>query len=208
MISRIRSAFLLVYSNPDIPSPIRRGSAVWRELMCTTFPPPPPAAMDVKVSGGETDPSGKPLSIRDTVVAKTTKDPVCAGCHNKVNPAGFSFGHYDALGQWQDKETGSTPAGVPYTAAIDATGELVGSDVPGPVDGAVQFSAKLAASRQVKDCLASRYWRAVFARDVTTQEATSLKYVQDQLASSGSFRDALLAIVDSPAFQYMRKGTP
>jgi Protein of unknown function (DUF1592)/Protein of unknown function (DUF1588)/Protein of unknown function (DUF1595) len=203
-----RAAFLLVYANPDIPSPIRRGSAVWREFMCTTFPPPPPAAMDVKVSGGETDSAGHPLSIRDTVVAKTTLDPICSSCHNKVNPAGFPFGHYDALGQWQDKENGVSPAGVAYSAPIDASGELVGSDVAGPVDGAVQFSAKLAASRQVKDCLASRYWRAAFARDTATQEVTSLKYVQDRLASSGSFKDALLALVDSPAFQYMRKGTP
>src|SRR5207244_1895914 len=81
-----RAAFLLVYSNPDIPSPIRRGSAVLREFMCVNFPPPPPAAMDVKITGGGTDPNGKPLSIRDTVNTKTMNDPVCASCHTKVNP--------------------------------------------------------------------------------------------------------------------------
>jgi hypothetical protein len=203
-----RAAFLLVYANPDIPSPIRRGSAVWREFMCTTFPPPPPAAMDVMIKGGETDPSGKPLSIRQTVTAKTMLDPVCMSCHQKVNPTGFAFGHYDALGQWQDKEKGVSPAGVTYTADIDTTGDLMGSDVAGPLDGAVALSAKLATSRQVKDCLASRTWRAAFARDVGDEEATSLKYVQDRLAASGSLRDALVGLIDSPAFQYMRKGTP
>ncbi len=203
-----RAAFLLVYANPDIPSPIRRGSAVWREFMCTTFPPPPPAAMDVMIKGGETDPSGKPLSIRQTVDAKTMLDPVCASCHQKLNPTGFAFGHYDALGQWQDKEKGVSPAGVTYTADIDTAGDLLGSDVAGALDGAVALSAKLAASRQVKDCIASRTWRAAFARDVGAQEATSLKYVQDRLAASGSLRDALVGLIDSPAFQYMRKGTP
>jgi hypothetical protein len=164
--------------------------------------------MDVKISGGEADPSGKPLSIRDTVNAKTLQDPVCAGCHSRVNPAGFVFGHYDALGQWQDVEQGVSPAGVAYTAPIDATGDLLNTDVAGQVDGSVAFSAKLAQSRKVKDCLATRYWRAAFERDPADQETTSLKYVQERLASSGSFKDALLGVIDSPAFQFMRKGAP
>jgi hypothetical protein len=203
-----RAAFLLVYANPDIPSPIRRGAAIWREFMCTTFPPPPPAAMDVKIQGGGTDASGKPLSIRDNVDARTLGAPECAGCHSKINPAGFALGHFDALGQWQDVERGTAPGGAPYSATIDDTGELVGSDVPGVVGGAVQFSAKLASSRQVKDCVASRVWRSAFGRDVAPQESSSLRYVQDRLASSGTLREAMLAVVESPAFQFMRKAAP
>jgi len=162
----------------------------------------------VKIQGGTTDASGNPLSIRDTVTLRTTQDMQCAGCHNIINPAGFALGHFDALGQWQDVEKGKTPAGKSYTANIDAHGALAGSDIPGEVDGAVAFSQSLGASRQLKDCVASRFWRGAFGRDVSAEEMSSLKYVQEKLASSGSMRDALTAIVESPSFQFMRKGAP
>jgi hypothetical protein len=203
-----RAGFLIVYSNPDIPSPIRRGSAILREFMCMTFPPPPPAAMDVKITGGETDASGKPLSIRDTVIARTMAAPECISCHKMVNPAGFALGHFDALGQWQDVEKGTSPTGTAYTATIDTTGQLTTNDGPVAVDGANQLSEKLATMKPVTDCVGSRFWRGMFGRDATTEESTSLRYVQDQVAATGTMREALLAIVASPAFQYMRKAAP
>lgn len=202
-----RGAFLLVYSNPDIPSPIRRGSAIWRELLCATFPPPPPEAMDVKVVGGTTGAGGKPLSIREIVETKTMSAQ-CSGCHARINPAGHPFGHFDALGQWTDKENGVTPDGKTYTAEIDATGQLTGSDVPGTLDGAVAFSEALGKSAKVRECVARRYFNSAFGREATAEESTSLTYAEGRITETGSMREAVLAIVQSPAFQYLRKEVP
>jgi hypothetical protein len=203
-----RAAFLMIYSAPDIPSPIRRGSAVWREFMCFTFPPPPPDAMDVKITGGAQDASGMHLTIRQTVDLRTNVSSNCTGCHSIVNPAGFPFSHYDAYGQWQDVEVGTAPDGTKYSLPIDASGELKNSDVPGPVDGAVALSQKLAQSRTVKDCVASRWWEEAFGRPPVEPEKTSIAYVRDQLAATGNLPEALVAIVASPAFQYLRKEAP
>jgi hypothetical protein len=203
-----RAAFLMVYSNPDIPSPIRRGSAILRELMCNTFPPPPPAAADVKIQGGATDASGRALSIRETVTARTMAEPQCIACHTKINPAGFALGHFDALGQWQDSEKGTSAAGTAYTAPIDATGLLTLAEGATPVDGAIQLSEKLASSKTVTDCMGSRIWRGTFGRDAEAEESTSLRYVQDRIATTGTLREGMLAIVASAAFQYMRKAAP
>lgn len=200
-----RAAFLFVYATPEIPSPIRLGAAVWRDFLCYTFPPPPPEAMDVHIIPGEQ--GGRIFSIRQAVEAKTSGRN-CVGCHSKMNPAGFTFGHYDALGQWQDEERGVTPMGANYTAPIDSTGELVGSDVPGALPDALALSAKLATSRNVKDCFATRTWGAAFGRLPQVGEESSVRYVQGKLAATGSLKDAIRAVVDSPGFRYLRKGTP
>lgn len=200
-----RAAFLFVYATPEIPSPIRLGAAIWRDFLCYTFPPPPPEAMDVRIVPGEQ--GGRVLSIRQAVEAKTSGGN-CVGCHAKMNPAGFTFGHYDALGQWQDEERGVTPTGANYTASIDSTGELVGSDVTGVVPDALALSAKLASSRQVKSCFATRTWGAAFGRPPQAGEESSVRYVQDKLAATGSIKDAIRAVVDSPGFRHLRKGTP
>lgn len=56
--------------------------------------------------------------------------------------------------------------------------------------------------------MASRFWRGTFGRNASPEETTSLHYVQDRMAKSGTLREALLALVASPAFQYMRKAVP
>jgi hypothetical protein len=201
-----RAAFLLVFSNADIASPIRRGAVVFRQFMCTPFPPPPPTANDVQISGG-VDPTGRPLSIRE-VVTTTTMTAECRSCHERLNPAGFPFARYDALGQWQNAERVVGSDGTKYDVAIDATGELLGSDVAGSVDGAVQLSEKLAQSRRVKDCLTMTAWQRAMGRAVMGEEVSSVDYVKERLATTGRIRDALAAMVETPAFRYVRKAVP
>ena len=164
--------------------------------------------MDVKIQGGTTDASGKPLSIRDTVTARTMVEAQCIACHKSINPAGFALGHFDALGQWQDLEKGKSPSGTAYSAPIDATGELSIAEGSVPINGAIELAEKLSTSRTVSDCMASRFWRGTFGRNASPEETTSLHYVQDRMAKSGTLREALLALVASPAFQYMRKAVP
>ena len=197
-----RASFLMVYANPDIPSPIRRGVALWRQVLCYDFPPPPPNASDVKITPDT--PEGGVVSIRDAVMAATGEEP-CSGCHNTINPAGFPFGHYDALGGWQDLESGTTLDGAPYSLEIDATGELIGSDIEGPIDGALELSARLAESRQVKACFARRIWRAALGRTAADREAGSLAFVEDRLATTDSLQEAVIALVESPGFLYVRR---
>ena len=41
--------------------------------------------------------------------------PACAGCHVRMDPLGFSFENYDAIGSWRTNE-GKFP--------VDASGKL------------------------------------------------------------------------------------
>src|SRR5205085_7798332 len=65
----------------------------------------------------------KPLSVRE-MLETHRKNPVCASCHARMDPLGFSLENFDAVGQWR-----TTDAGAP----IDASGVLLdGTKVVGP----------------------------------------------------------------------------
>jgi len=97
--------------------PIHRG--VWlSETIFGKTPPPPPA--NVPAIDPPTPQSPK-LSLRDKLEAHS-KNPTCASCHAKIDPLGFAWDNYDAIGQWRDVE--KVPAGLGADPTIDPSGEL------------------------------------------------------------------------------------
>jgi hypothetical protein len=109
------AAVLTVSANGVETSPVTRG--VWVTENFLGFPPPPPPdvvpAIDPDVSGATT--------IRDRL-AKHRADAVCAECHRKIDPLGFSLEAYDAVGRWRKKYPAANKKTKP--AEIDTTGEF------------------------------------------------------------------------------------
>ena len=67
--------------------------------------------------------SAKPTSVRE-MLEQHRANPVCASCHARMDPLGFSLENFDALGQWRTTD-GESP--------INATGVLLdGTKVDGP----------------------------------------------------------------------------
>jgi hypothetical protein len=80
-------------------------------------PPPPanvPAIKTVEASQPKT-------SLRDKLAAHRA-DPTCASCHVKIDPLGFAFENYDAIGRWRTVEKVVDGAGA--NPRVDASGEL------------------------------------------------------------------------------------
>jgi cytochrome c553 len=97
--------------------PIHRG--VWlSETIFGKTPPPPPA--NVPAIEPPTPQSPK-LSLRDKLEAHS-QNPNCASCHAKIDPLGFVWDNYDAIGLWRDVE--KVPAGLGADPTIDPSGEL------------------------------------------------------------------------------------
>lgn len=174
------------YATTRESSIVKRGKFVWQRLLCATFEPPadgvpalPPAA------------SGE--STRERWEQHVT-DPACAGCHRLLDPPGFAFEHYDAIGRWRTQVGG---------VAVDAAGELVGTDVDGAFDGAVALAARLASSTVVQDCYLDHWLSFAFGRELDEQEACTDEQVRTRFAD-GEVREALLAIVTSDAFRHRR----
>ena len=189
-----RSAFLTVLSTKTVTAPIRRGVWVVEEMLCSELGDPPANANDVVVEGGVVD--GELRTVRQDVIARTTSGE-CASCHSIINPVGFTFENYDAIGQWQSEEATS---GLP----VDASGAIQTSgDVDGPVLGAVELSNKLASSARVRECFAERWYKTAIGKDLGDLDTCSLGDIQSSFVQGGSMKDLVLTIIASDAFRYI-----
>lgn len=178
--------FLAGHANPNQSSPISRGMFVRERLLCQPLPPPPPS---VDVAPPVADPS---LPTRQRF-ARHANDPSCAGCHEQIDPLGFAFEHYDAVGRFRAKE-GALP--------VDATAYIVGtSDADGAVKGALELSSRLAASYDVKRCVAKRWFRFIMGRKESDEEPSFEEAYTRFQKSDFNLRELLVGIVSSSAFR-------
>ena len=106
------ASILTLTSNPNRTSPVKRGKWVLENLLGTPPPPPPP---DVPELADQKQLTG---TLRQKM-EQHRENPVCASCHARMDPIGFSFENFDAIGAWRDKDG---------TAAIDPSGELVSGE--------------------------------------------------------------------------------
>jgi hypothetical protein len=112
------ASVLTVSSYATRTSPVLRGKWIL-ENMLDAPPPDPPAGVprldEAKV--------GAEAPLRQQLEAHRTQ-PMCAACHQKMDPLGFSLENYDAIGSWRDADgkwpidaTGTLPDGRSFTGA-------------------------------------------------------------------------------------------
>jgi mono/diheme cytochrome c family protein len=97
-----QGSILTVTSYPTRTSPVLRGKFVLDNLLAAPPPPPPP---DVPALVAETVAEEQKLSLRDALAAHRA-DPQCASCHAQMDPIGFAFEQFDAVGRWRETEGG------------------------------------------------------------------------------------------------------
>ena len=118
-----QGSILTVTSLATRTSPVVRGKWVLDNLLGTPPPPPPPDVPELE----EQAESGGATSLRARLEAHRA-NPVCSGCHSRMDPLGFALENFDAVGQWRDADAGGAPidtAGVlPDGAAFDGLPEL------------------------------------------------------------------------------------
>lgn len=97
--------------------PVHRG--VWlSEVLLNKTPPPPPANVDPIEP---VPPEGEKITVRQRLEVHAT-DANCASCHAKIDPLGFAWEHYDAIGQWREREL--VPTGKGQDPLVEAASEM------------------------------------------------------------------------------------
>jgi hypothetical protein len=125
--------------------PIHRGLFVLRDLLCRHIPEPPPGASTTPPPA--TAPT--PKTTREEV-SLLTEQIDCSSCHSQINPPGFAFEGFDAIGRARSEEDG-TPVDTSGTIALD--GAEVGFRDAG------ELVQALARSPEARACYA-RKWLA------------------------------------------------
>lgn len=102
------ASVLTLTSDPNRTSPVKRGKYVLDNILGIPPPPPPPNVPELEEAG----------EIKGTVreqMAKHSTNAVCASCHKKMDPIGFAFENFDAIGRYRTEDNG---------APVDAGGQL------------------------------------------------------------------------------------
>jgi len=113
------ASVLAVTSNPTRTSPVKRGRFVLDQILGTPPPPPPPNVPELE------DKRMLKGSLRQRM-EQHRANPSCANCHARMDPIGFAFENFNAIGAFRDKDG---------DAAIDPSGVLPdGGSFKGPAD--------------------------------------------------------------------------
>lgn len=185
-----QAGFLAVQAHPDQTSPVLRGKFVRTKLMCQP-PPPPPADADI------TPPEvGEGATARERFSAHFAAGTSCAQCHALMDPIGFAFEHFDAVGAFRLQENGQD---------IDVSGAIIGGteSLAGNFSGVRELGAKLAQSSVVQNCVATQWFRYAAGRNEAPGDECSLATLQSQFADSGGdLVELVVAMTQTDAFMY------
>lgn len=186
-----KAAVLSVTSYTTRTSPTIRGKWLLENILGAPVPPPPPNVPALEASNQ----GNKPLSVRE-MLESHRKNPVCASCHARMDPLGFSLENFDAIGQWRTADAG---------APIDASGVLLdGTKVQGP---AALRQALLAQKEQFVKTVTAKLATYALGRDIEYSDAPAIRgIVRRAAADDYRWSSVILGIVESPMFQVRVSG--
>jgi len=165
--------FLTAYAAFDRSSPILRGAFLQKEILCTDIPPPPADAVNTPLPS---DPSL--VTNRDRVDAMTA-GASCVSCHHTlVNPSGFPFESFDAIGAVQSTDNSQ---GVP----VDTTASVPMDNAAIPVTGAADLMTAVANSAQAQRCYAEKWAQFAYQRDPNSVDACIVNDMATRLTQGG-----------------------
>jgi hypothetical protein len=184
-----KASVLAVTSYTTRTSPTVRGKWLLENILAAPMPPPPPNVPPLEAS----DKTGKPLSVRAMLEAHRA-NPVCASCHARMDPLGFSLENFDAIGQWRTTDAGS---------AINASGVLLdGTKVDGPA--ALQH-ALVAQKEQFVRAVTEKLLTYALGRGLEHYDAPAVRgIVRGAAADDYRWSSLIQGIVKSAPFQMRR----
>jgi hypothetical protein len=163
---------------------------VARRVAC--IPLDSPASFNLEVG----PPAPDPMKTTRERFAEHVVDPICAGCHDIIDPFGFSFEHYDGMGGYRAEENGQE---VDSTVVVS-----MDADYDGAYADSNALAAVLAKSDTVCECFARLMFRAAAATGDDAATPGEAEFVQFwhalPAAAQGNIVETLIAYVKSPNF--------
>jgi hypothetical protein len=184
------ASILTITSNPTRTSPVKRGKWILENLLNAPPPPPPPDAGELSEKKSVVESA----SLRQRM-EEHRKNPNCAVCHERMDPIGFAFENYDAIGKWRAKDgkfdidpAGVLPDGKSFKSPRELKTILKGRE------------------REFCRCLSDRMLTYALGRGLEFYDKCAVDQIADNMKKNDyRFSSLVISIVNSEPFQ-MRRG--
>jgi hypothetical protein len=181
-----------VTSNPTRTSPVKRGLFILDNILGMPPPPPPPDIPQLEES--EKGVKGHEPTLRETLEIHRGK-PLCASCHDRMDPLGLALENFNAMGSWRAKERGQ---------AIDPAGKLITGKTFGD---AKQLKAILKSDyrTQFYRCFTEKLLTYALGRGPEYYDVETVDRIVDRLErEQGRFSAVMMGVIESAPFQKRR----
>jgi hypothetical protein len=183
-----QGSFLAVKADAGESLPPRRGDAVLHRALCIDLEVPPNIVVPAVAEPNPMQTTRERFDVHG-------KDACATACHTFIDPIGFAFENYDAVGAYRTTENNKM---------VDASGTV---DLPksGKVSfkNAIELSAFLAKAPETKDCMVRQWVRYALGRREIASEEPSFKVLAQVFEQSGyNLRDMLVAVTKTRAFTH------
>jgi mono/diheme cytochrome c family protein len=179
-------SMLTVTSVATRTSPVMRGKWILENLLGAP-PPEPPPGVEVNLDQPE---AAKTTTLRQRLEMHRAS-PVCASCHNIMDPMGLALENFDLIGRWRDTDG---------PAKVDATGRLADGT---PLAGAADLrQAMLSRSEAFVTTAAEKLMIYGLGRPVHHYDMPLVRTIVRRAGREGNrFSALVLGLVESDAFQ-------
>ena len=176
-------AMLRRLSLPTRHSIVKRGNWVLDALLCQPVAGPPANVPPLNTTSVDAPTQREQLE-------QHRADPACAACHDRIDPGGLAFEHFDAIGAWRDDDGGYP---------VDATGRLVDGAT---FDGVAQFADVIGAGPAFSLCAVEKiYVYALGERPVGPAAEAAVAAMEEAAQDPAvSLFDLVKVLVRSDAF--------
>jgi Protein of unknown function (DUF1592)/Protein of unknown function (DUF1588)/Protein of unknown function (DUF1585)/Protein of unknown function (DUF1587)/Protein of unknown function (DUF1595)/Planctomycete cytochrome C len=183
---------LALTSVPTRTSPVKRGKWILENILGTPVPPPPPNVPDLEASKSKV---ADHEPTQREILALHRAAPLCASCHNRMDPLGLALENFNAVGMWRDRELGQP---------IDADGKLITGE-------------SFKGVRELKHILVTEhkdeFYRTLTDKLLTYAVGRGMEYydvptvdkiVENLDRNNGRFSALLMGVINSAPFQERR----
>jgi hypothetical protein len=187
------ASILTVTSYPNRTSPVLRGKWVLENVLGTPAPPPLP-----NVPALEENEAGRVARTLRERLEEHRANPVCATCHDVMDPIGLGLENFDAVGRWRTREPGGD---------IDAHGQLADGT---PIDGAPALREALAAdSEQFARVFTAKLMTYALGRGLEAYDMPTVRRIVRQAEGDDHRFSALVkGVAGSAPFRMRRAQDP
>jgi hypothetical protein len=198
-----QALFLTLTASPGDTSPTGRGLFVREHFLCQHVADPPPGVSTNLPPLTET----KPQTNRQRL-SMHVSDRSCAACHNVLDPIGFGFEKFDAIGGRRekaklffyplDRKSKEPPKIVELD--LDTTGFVAGiadSNFSSPVE----LGRILARTPECQECVVKQYFRYMAGRPETNADRPLIhKVLEDFRNSRFRFKELVTSLMVAREF--------